>query len=108
MSKQEHKDGKGLRGAIAFQEELAQKALSIIRWESFVAKLDEDELTIKAIRIRYPEFPGGEYFLVITADVADKPCVAFSVGQGVLDVILVLAHRQMNGSLKWKEDQYAK
>lgn len=108
MAKKKHVEhGSALRGAVAFQEELAQEALLIRRMERWFDGKDEDEFDLKAMRFKAPIEETGEYLLVVTAWVNGVSMVCFTNGDSVYGCLSAFAKRLLNGSIKWKEDEYA-
>jgi hypothetical protein len=104
--KDTHVSGKGLRGAIAYQEELAQEALIGKRFDRWIREKEEDEFMFRKFVVKAPVEEGGEYFAVLTAWVDGEPKVAFGSGVSITSSQHSIILRVLNGAIKWKEDQY--
>lgn len=107
MAKREKRaSGNSLRGAVAFQEELAQEALLLRRVERWWNSQEEDEFDLKWLKIRPPREESGEFLLVCAAWVDGASMVAFSSGSSLVDALHSFARRLLNGSVRWKADEY--
>lgn len=99
--------GSALKGAVAFQEELAQEALVIRRVDRWLGLQEEDDFRLTGLKLRAPIEYSGEYLVIISAYVQGQPMVGFSSGSTIMEALLVCSRRILNGSIKWKDDQYA-
>lgn len=104
--KTKHVAGKGLRGALAFQEELAQEALVSKRFDKWMRDKESDEFEFRKLVLKASEAEGEEFFVVMTAWVEGEPKVAFGSGTTVMGALNNVIVRVLNGSIKWKDDQY--
>ena len=66
-----------------------------------------EEFMVRRITFRCDGDPRGSWLAIITGDDGSGPVVAFHSGDGLTATIEGLAAKIRNGSLKWKEDQYA-
>lgn len=60
------------------------------------------------VKVKIPADMHGETMVVLTGGSAEGPVVAFHRGDGVPQTLAGAINRYHNGTLKWKEDQYAK
>jgi len=67
---------------------------------------DSDQRVLKVV-IKAPQWYGGEYFAVVTADGDDgAPVVAFHTAESLVGLLTGLGNRLRNGSLKWRADEF--
>lgn len=100
--------GNTIQSSIDYEAYLIKIGRSMLRTDRMCENAAADGLTVKAIRIKFPDTPGGGYLAVVTADFDGVACVAFHGGTEFHDVVTGLLNRIQNRSLKWKEDNYAK
>lgn len=68
-----------------------------------------EAVTLVRVSIRLPSNQSAECLVTIAAlDKAGDPIVAFTAGRYADDTLLTAMSSFHNGSLKWKEDKYAK
>lgn len=70
-------------------------------------KMFEDDGCCKSIRFRAPEFVRGEWLAVVTKRDAEGDVVAFVSAPDLVDCVKALGAKLRNGTMSWKEDQYA-
>ena len=63
---------------------------------------------LKTIKFKSPPHAGGEWLAIVTAELEGAPSVAFHSGDSFPDCLRGLCSKLVNGSLRWKEDEYAK
>lgn len=68
----------------------------------------DEGIVIKQISLKASAGPRGEWLAVVTADTENGSIVAFHSSEGFTTVVEGVCNRLINGSLKWREDQYAK
>lgn len=108
MARSKQKEhGSALKGAVAFQEELAQEALVLRRVDRWLGLQEEDNFRLVALKLRAPMEDSAEYLVVVSAYVDGRAMVGFSAGSTIMEALLICSRRILNGSIKWKEDQYA-
>lgn len=89
-----------------FDREVHRCGMAVYKLQRRIETLRDDEIYVKAIRIKFSEYEGGEVMAVVTANMQSGPFVAFHGGGSLKEVLAGLSARMENGSLKWKEDQY--
>lgn len=98
-------------------ERRSDKALTV-RWEEIGRAVDEVGLVISGYRslavavsglsIRSPQVQGGDYLLTVRGtDEGGAPVVAFHGSPDLGEAFRGLHNRLMNGSLRWRPDEYA-
>lgn len=93
----------------AMTERLLSKAgLALYQAANSMDRLHEEEIHITAIRFKPRGLEAGEWLAVVTAEMDGSAVVAFHSGDGFVTTVTGICNRIMNGSLKWKEDEYAK
>lgn len=94
-----------------------QNASLDIRWKEIGRAVDEIGLALSGYRslavdvvgisLRAPQTPGGDYLLTLRGQDADgSPVVAFHGSPDLGDAFRGAHNRLMNGSLKWRKDEY--
>lgn len=103
-----HKDipGNTLQSQLVFDRELHKVGLRVFEIDDFIHKSVRDKFVVRAIKFRAGKVPGAEWMAVITAYSPDGPVVAFHSGESFKELVVGLAARLKNGSLKWKADEY--
>lgn len=94
-------------GALVARE-MERGGLAIHQIEEMSLLWIEHDVTIKRISFACKFGPDGDWLGVISADGVDGPIVAFVSGPSFVHVIRSMGSAMRNGSLKWKEDSYAK
>lgn len=76
---------------------------------AMLAMINYEEQGLKIVRITFkaPGDVNGEWLGIITAQSENGGVVAFHSGDGFVSTVEGLLNRLNNGSLKWKEDEYA-
>lgn len=70
-------------------------------------RLFEEDVRVKAVRFKGPAVAGGPWLAVVTIDTSEGGKVAFSEGDDFEVCVRTLSNRMRNGSIKWKDDEYA-
>lgn len=107
MSKRQSNAGKGIRGQLAYQAELANQMSEFVLYQSWIDKLDEDEFTLKSITIRAPQGEGSDYLVIVRAWVDDQQVVGFNGGTTIVEALVGFMRRHKNKTMRWKVDEYA-
>ena len=93
----------------AMTERLLSKTGHAVHAASYrMEVMDTDGIRISRISVRAKNGPAGEWFAVVNADTVEGAIVAFHTADSFHGCIEGLCNRLMNGSFKWKEDEYAK
>ncbi len=69
--------------------------------------LPEADVLVTRVSVRAPDVPGGEYFVVVNAVVEGQRSVGFGSGMDVISALGGTVARITNGTMKWREDDYA-
>lgn len=105
-SKEEH--GTSRAGAAAFQRQLMRLGEAIYRFESLHEIMFDNEGYIKKLSIMPVSPIRGQFMMVVTGFLHGEHVVCFQQGSSLDDCLLSFINRWANGSLKWREDEYAK
>lgn len=89
-----------------FDKVVWQCGMDVFKLHGRIEEMRDDDMFVKSIRFRFSETEGGDVMAIITADMQSGPMVAFHGASNLRDAITGLSARLVNGSLKWKEDQY--
>lgn len=81
---------------------------ALYKIENSSERLREEGISVESIRLKMPAEQDGEILLVITASTESGGIVAFHRQAGIAACLEGLSSRLDNGSLKWKEDEYAR
>jgi len=99
--------GNAMASQLAFQKIILAHGTALARIDHLVAKGLAGDIHITTIRLRAPSVEGGEWLAVVKATTENGNIVGFHGGTGLGDLVSGLANRLNNGSIKWKEDEYA-
>lgn len=89
-------------------ERIMSKTANLLHWAGGV--LDQPDVTgfhLKQIRIKCDLKGGGGWMAVVTALTPNGDQVAFHRGDDFREALEGVLSRIRNGSLKWKDDEYA-
>lgn len=81
---------------------------SIVNLERALERLDEEDFAIISITVNTVYGGRDDYMVVVRARAGDKRVVAFHSAATYWEAIKGAADRIVNGTLKFKEDQYAR
>jgi len=98
--------GNPVSSAALMDREMLKRARWLYLVSSYCEREGEQDIRIRSIRIKVPEGGRGEYLGVVTADTETASLVAFHVGDDLVGCLSGLCTRIMNGSLKWREDEF--
>lgn len=104
-SKEEH--GTSRNAAIVFQRQIDKIGTSVFRFDKLHENLQDREGYIKRISILPSSPVRGDFLLVATAFYEGEHVVCFQQGFSLEEVLMGFLNRLQNGSLKWKDDEYA-
>ena len=108
MSKNPHEvPGNVLATAASVERVMMKTARSLYMTDQRVSDDLPNRVNLRQLRIKAPAQIGGEWFAVVTAYLEDAPVVAFHSGSSFVSTIEGVCNRINNGSLKWKDDEYA-
>lgn len=107
-SKSGEVDGNAMASAMAIQRQLIRGAEQLARAESTFRWHEDRDRAVLAIRIRLPEYAGGEYMAVVSAEEEGARVVGFHNGTTLFETVQGLLARMENDTLVWKEDKYAR
>lgn len=107
MPKDTDVPGNTLESQRLFDEMLRKTGRRVRELERTMLRLEEDGVTIKMLKLNCKAGPRGEWLAILTAQGEEGGLVAFHSADGLPEVLAGLSTRLGNGSLKWKEDEYA-
>lgn len=100
--------GNSVLSAAVFHEQMAKTGMLASRLEHHLVEMSEEGITITSLRFCYRAGPTGDVLCVIGASTENGKIVAFHGGDSFADTMRGVVRRIAGGSLKWKEDEYAK
>lgn len=100
--------GNVLATAAMTERILVKAGVSLHKAAYRLEELEDEGVAIKAIRFVARGGATGEWLGVITCETENGAVVAFHSGDGFVNVVEGLCNKVVNGSLKWREDEYAK
>lgn len=106
MPKERDVDGNAMASELAFQRQMLRMAEQYLRFEQVGSRLWSEDVELRNITVRMPKAAGGEYLVVVRADVNDSACVAFESADTFAEVVRRVLAKLENGTVKWKDDQY--
>lgn len=98
-------------GGLDEAREITKEA--IVLWEAMVRlsyiqdRLDKVDCILGSLTIRPPSVDGGDWLCVCRMSVEGRPHVGFISGHDVASCLRSLVSKLENGSMKWREDEYA-
>ena len=98
-------------GGLDEAREIVKEAVTL--WEMLVRlshiqeRLDRADAVLGSLTIRPPSVEGGDWLLVCRMSLEGRPHVGFITGHDVAACLRSLVAKLENGSMKWKEDEYA-
>lgn len=99
--------GNAVASAQLVEQEMVKLAVSLYKVEAHIERLIKEEVYLKSIRLRAPQVRGGEWLAVVSIEVSGEGKVGFHSADGLTTVLRGTAARLLNGSMKWKDDEYA-
>lgn len=99
-------------GGLDEARDIVKEAVRV--WEALVRltymqeRLDKQEIVLGSLTLRPPSVDGGDWLLVLRAQLEGGPAVGFVSGHDVAGCLLSTVSMLENGSMKWREDRYAK
>lgn len=99
--------GDAMGSAVMHQRMLLKSGQSLHNLAYGTEHMFDQGVRIRRITFKCGGDPRGSWLVIITVVTAEGPLVAFHNGEGLLSAVEGLAARIRNGSLKWKEDEYA-
>lgn len=99
--------GNAVASAEAVTREYVRFAEEVYRADKLIERLDEADVWVHDLRFKAPDSEHGEWFVIVRATVSQKRCVGFHAGVSFQEALRGTLARLQNGSMKWKDDQYA-
>lgn len=90
-----------------FDEQLRNIGRSVLMLESGLKILEDSGIVVKALRFVHNGGSRGDILCVVTAHTETGGIVSFVSGVDLSATIRTMSNQIRNGSIKWKEDQYA-
>ena len=106
MDKDSSVPGNVLASQAIIQREAMKLALAVDRVDHKVHYDDDAPLWLTGMRVKFPVNEGGEYLVVMRGEEVDRGVVAFHAATSLREALRGAFERFMNGSLKWKTDEY--
>jgi hypothetical protein len=108
MPRKDKEAGSAVNRQVAFDKEMFKKGIKVTRMSNHIEKTETHDTGVTSIRFKAPTDERAEWFGVVSYVHEGEPLVAFHSGETFEEVLLGVCSRFVNGSLKWKEDQYVK
>lgn len=99
--------GNAMLSAALLGRQVEKLGIAALRMDAHLETLQDNGIEVKALRFVYRAGIRGEVLCVVTAQTESGGLVAFHNGDSFGEVMKGIAARMGNGSLKWKEDEYA-
>lgn len=91
----------------AMTERILQKTGYVVHQSGYrMEAMEEEGIEITRISFKARGGPSGEWLAVVTAATENGSVVAFYSADSYPAAVEGVANKLMNGSFKWKEDQY--
>jgi len=100
--------GNPARHNISLDKQLIGYGTALVRGSNAIGTNAERGIFIKAFRLVLKDPDLDEWLVVITASTENGQIVAFHGGTSMIEAFTSALNRLVNGSLKWKEDEYAR
>jgi hypothetical protein len=79
----------------------------LLRFSVNVREVEPETFKLGSLTIRPPKEEGGEFLVIIRASLEGRAFVGFTSGYDIGAALRLAIARVENGSMSWKEDQYA-
>lgn len=99
--------GNSMASEAAYQRTLIRQAEVLLRFETVWQDYFEEDAVLTQVRVIFPGIVGGEYRVVLKAEMQEGKFVAFHNAPTLIEALVGLVNRLENKSLKFREDQYA-
>lgn len=100
--------GNTIASQVLFDQQMMKLGIAVTRLQSQLEHMSEEGIDVTGIKFLYRGGPTGEVLGILTAHTDSAGIVAFQSGEDLGAVLRGMSSRVLNGSIKWKEDQYAK
>lgn len=100
--------GNTLESQRLFDREMIKIGRAVLSLQSRLEHMADEGVEVKALRLTYRNGVHGEVLCVVTAGTESGGIVAFHSADGLGEVLKGVSARMVNGSIKWKEDEYAR
>jgi len=97
--------GNAMESARLYANELARVAELCFEMDKILARLDERDVWVKALRFRAPSDIGTEWLAIVTAHGPEGDAVGFHAAPTFQECLKGTLERLRNGSFKWKADK---
>lgn len=99
--------GNSMETAAAIQRVAARQGAKLLRWESLLESLDNDDTILSGLKVRLPQMEYDEYLIVVQAAKDGERVVAFQSAPTLAEAFEGLFNRLENRSIRWRADEYA-
>lgn len=100
--------GNAMGSAALHQRMLMASGRKLQQLEHSLENVMDEGVRINRITFKCGGDVRGSWLAIVTAVTAEGPIVTFHSAEGIVSTIEGLSNKLRNGSLKWKEDEYAK
>lgn len=106
MAREKH-EGNTVGATAEFQAECMDKVGRLMRFDRLYVSHVKEGQRLVDIRLKAPPPGGSEWMVIVKMETAEGRFVTFVTGSGLMGALSVAIEKVMNGTAKWKEDQYA-
>lgn len=100
-------DGNSVASAAEFDRQMQQLGIALMRFEGVADRLYDQETSLLSMSIRLKGDGRADYLIVLRARYEGAAWVSFHSADTLAEAMRGMVARLENGSVKWKEDQYA-
>jgi len=99
--------GNAMGSQAAYVRQMLRQSEALLGFEDDVRRLDEADMFILTVSVRFPHGDRSEYLAVVRVDGAGGRRVGFHNAPTYLETLVGVVNRLKNGSMRFKEDVYA-
>jgi len=103
----EEHDGQALAAARSYAAEMVRIGEAVSGFEHLLDRLDEANIMIASVRVKVPLGDEVDYLIIVRARQEGRGVVGFHAGTTLRETLVGTIARLSNGSMKWKDDEYA-
>lgn len=107
MSKRQDVPGNSIASELEYQRQMIRAAEQLLRLDRVLERLWDEGRRVLSMSVRMPREYGDDVLVVIRCDYDGAREVAFVSSDSVLDAVRKAAASLENGSVKWRDDEYA-
>lgn len=98
--------GTNRKSELAYERFTADLGGRLLSSERMFERLDDEDISIVAIRARFPTSESPDYLVTVKAMVEGQAVVGFHGGETFHEALGGVLTRLQNRTMKWRSDQY--